>query len=40
MTLSETAFREINRKERAYREPVPYYKRSVEDRVFDFDEVS
>ena len=39
MTLSETAFRDISRRERAFQEPVPYFKRSVEDRVLDFDEV-
>ncbi len=38
MTLSETAFLEINRKQRANREPVKYFKRAVEDRVSDFDE--
>ena len=39
MILNETAFRDISRRERAFQEPVPYFKRSVEDRVLDFDEV-
>ena len=38
MTLGETAFREIPRKERARDIPVSYFKRAVEDRVLDFDE--
>ncbi len=39
MTLSETAFRDISRSERAHLEPVPYFKRPVEERVLDFEEV-
>ncbi len=39
MTLGDTAFRDISRKARAGGEPVKYYKRAVEDRVLDFDEV-
>lgn len=39
MTLGNTAFREVNRRERANEEPVEYYKRAVEDRVHDFEEV-
>ncbi len=39
MTLGTTAFREIDRKTRASGEPVKYFKRAVEDRVLDFDEV-
>ena len=39
MTLGNTAFREINRHDRANEEPVEYYKRAVEDRVLDFEEV-
>lgn len=39
MTLGETAFREVDRKARARQEPVRYYKRAVEDRVCDFEEV-
>ncbi len=39
MKLGTTAFREINRKERANDIPVKYYKRAVEDRVLDFEEV-
>ena len=39
MTLSNTAFREINRRERVNDVPVKYYKRAVEDRVLDFEEV-
>ena len=39
MTLGNTAFRDINRKARAGGQPVKYYKRAVEDRVLDFDEV-
>ncbi len=38
MTLSETAFREISRKQRANLEPVKYYKRAPEDRRTDFEE--
>ncbi len=38
MTLSETAFRDIERKDRASDVPVSYLKRAVEDRVLDFDE--
>ena len=38
MTLSETAFRDIERKGRASNVPVSYLKRAVEDRVLDFDE--
>jgi hypothetical protein len=38
MTLSETAFRDIERKDRASGVPVSYLKRAVEDRVLDFDE--
>ena len=39
MTLSKEAFREIDRKARASDLPVKYYKRAVEDRILDFDEV-
>ena len=39
MSLGNTAFRDIGRKERASGEPIKYYKRAVEDRVLDFDEV-
>ena len=39
MTLGKTAFRDINRKARAGGQPVKYYKRAVEDRVLDFEEV-
>ena len=39
MTLSKEAFREIDRKARASDLPVKYFKRAVEDRVLDFDEV-
>ena len=38
MTLSETAFRDIERKGRASGVPVSYMKRAVEDRILDFDE--
>jgi glutamate synthase (NADPH/NADH) small chain len=38
MTLSDTAFRDIQRKGRASGVPVSYLKRAVEDRVLDFDE--
>jgi glutamate synthase (NADPH/NADH) small chain len=38
MTMSETAFREISRKQRANLEPVKYYKRAPEDRITDFEE--
>ena len=38
MTLSDTAFRDIQRKGRASDVPVSYMKRAVEDRVLDFDE--
>jgi glutamate synthase (NADPH/NADH) small chain len=38
MSLGNTAFREIDRKTRASLEPVKYYKRAVEDRIFDFEE--
>ncbi|UCG23438.1 MAG: NAD(P)-dependent oxidoreductase [Chloroflexota bacterium] len=38
MTLSESAFRDIHRKERARGVPVSYLKRAVEDRILDFDE--
>jgi glutamate synthase (NADPH/NADH) small chain len=38
MTLSETAFRDIDRKNRVSDVPVSYLKRAVEDRVLDFDE--
>ena len=38
MTLSDTAFRDIDRKGRASDVPVSYLKRAVEDRVLDFDE--
>lgn len=38
MTLSDTAFRDIERKERVSGVPVSYLKRAVEDRVLDFDE--
>lgn len=37
--LSETAFRNISRQSRANRNPVKYQKRSVEERIRDFDEV-
>ncbi|MFO7681729.1 MAG: NAD(P)-dependent oxidoreductase [Chloroflexota bacterium] len=36
---SETAFRNVNRGGRARSIPVPYFKRDVEDRLQDFDEV-
>jgi glutamate synthase (NADPH/NADH) small chain len=39
MSLSETVLLEISQKQRANMEPVKYYKRAVEDRVSDFDEV-
>ena len=39
MTLSNTAFRDIDRKARAREAPVSYFKRAVEDCVSDFDEV-
>ncbi len=39
MELGNTAFRDINRKTRANEVPVKYYKRAVEDRVSDFEEV-
>lgn len=39
MTLGNTAFRDIERKARAQEPPVKYYKRAVEDRILDFDEV-
>ncbi len=39
MELGNTAFRDINRKTRANEEPLKYYKRAVEDRILDFDEV-
>jgi len=38
MTLSDIAFRDIQRKGRASGVPVSYLKRAVEDRVLDFDE--
>jgi glutamate synthase (NADPH/NADH) small chain len=38
MTLCETAFREINRKQRANLPPVKYYKRAIVDRLTDFEE--
>jgi len=38
MSLGETAFLELNRKERANMEPVRYYKRAIEDRITDFEE--
>ena len=38
MSLGNTAFREIDRKSRASLEPIKYYKRAVEDRIYDFDE--
>jgi len=39
MTLGITAFRDVDRKARAWGAPVPYYKRAVEDRICDFEEV-
>ncbi len=36
--LSDTSFRNISRQSRANSQPVPYFKREVEDRVGDFDE--
>ncbi|MDX1616596.1 MAG: NAD(P)-dependent oxidoreductase [Candidatus Promineifilaceae bacterium] len=39
MAFGKTAFREISRKERVRGRPVPYYKRAIEDRVCDFEEV-
>lgn len=39
MKLGETAFRQVDRKARAYSDPIPYFKRAVEDRVTDFEEV-
>jgi glutamate synthase (NADPH/NADH) small chain len=38
MALGQTAYREIDRKERVNRRPVEYYKRAVEDRTSDFEE--
>jgi len=38
MSLGDTAFHEISRKQRANEAPVKYYKRAVEDRIADFDE--
>jgi glutamate synthase (NADPH/NADH) small chain len=38
MTLSDTAFRDIQRKDRVSDVPVSYLKRAIEDRVLDFDE--
>lgn len=39
MALGNTAFRDVERKARAGEVPVKYYKRAVEDRVYDFEEV-
>lgn len=39
MALGNTAFRDVERKARASEVPVRYYKRAVEDRVYDFEEV-
>jgi glutamate synthase (NADPH/NADH) small chain len=38
MTLGQTDYRAIDRKERVNRRPVEYYKRAVEDRTADFEE--
>ena len=36
---SDTFFRSVNRGGRARSAPVAYFKRDVEDRILDFDEV-